>query len=404
MKKLIIILPVLFLIFTSCDTTDPKPPEEKPPGYQEDIPWPSLADSPWPMFRADPQNTGRSRHQIMNSNFSIASSINSSNLYAGIVLSPNSILFNTSNPSTIYSFNKYPVTKNWEELIGFETNTAPLVTNKNIITTAQNILYAFDYSGDTLWTRRVIGNYVNQRSLNIDKKGNIYLVNEQTIYQFTQDGKLLNKLSNSNISRWNTTAFSPDGTTLYLVGEEVSLVAFDVKSFSIKWTFGINNKALTPSVDSYGNIYFLTFSDEGNSKLFSINPEGALNWEFNFNDQLNFVSPPQVIGKHGNIYFGLDTLYSVSFDGKFKWKIEIQVKENIIYRSAISEITIDATENIIVGTWDNRVIMVSKDGTIEHEVQLVNGRGLLPVVISDDAIYAPLYKGEGETGDIFILR
>ena len=29
---------------------------------QEHIPWPSLSDSPWPMYRHDPQGTGRSQY------------------------------------------------------------------------------------------------------------------------------------------------------------------------------------------------------------------------------------------------------------------------------------------------------------------------------------------------------
>lgn len=54
---------LLMLLLMSCKenpTTPSEPP--KPPGYQEDIPWPSLADSPWPMNHHDPQSTGRSRY------------------------------------------------------------------------------------------------------------------------------------------------------------------------------------------------------------------------------------------------------------------------------------------------------------------------------------------------------
>ena len=63
-----IIFPFIFFLLTfillslsSCETTEP--PDQnltRPPGYQEDIPWPSLADSPWPMNHHDPQSTGRS--------------------------------------------------------------------------------------------------------------------------------------------------------------------------------------------------------------------------------------------------------------------------------------------------------------------------------------------------------
>ena len=53
---------MLFLIsWSSCrKSTEPIGTEKPPPGFQENIPWPSLADSPWPMADHDPQSTGRS--------------------------------------------------------------------------------------------------------------------------------------------------------------------------------------------------------------------------------------------------------------------------------------------------------------------------------------------------------
>ncbi|MDQ7052033.1 MAG: hypothetical protein Q9P14_03725 [candidate division KSB1 bacterium] len=54
----------VMLLFAACRTG--APPE--PPNYydwrtepQETIPSPTLADTPWPMYRADPQGTGRTR-------------------------------------------------------------------------------------------------------------------------------------------------------------------------------------------------------------------------------------------------------------------------------------------------------------------------------------------------------
>src|SRR3990170_325545 len=65
MKKLITIIGALMIALTlvnfQCNENIVEPPPGNPPGYQEDIPWPSLADSPWPMYRGDPQNTGRSK-------------------------------------------------------------------------------------------------------------------------------------------------------------------------------------------------------------------------------------------------------------------------------------------------------------------------------------------------------
>ncbi|MDP2364134.1 MAG: hypothetical protein Q8M94_10235, partial [Ignavibacteria bacterium] len=59
---ILLILCTNIILFTACKDEITQPPP-KPPGYQEDIPWPSLADSPWPMYQHDPQNTGRSKYK-----------------------------------------------------------------------------------------------------------------------------------------------------------------------------------------------------------------------------------------------------------------------------------------------------------------------------------------------------
>jgi|GEM_PF-6619771 len=107
------------------------------------------------MYRADPQNSGRGRYPVKNSNFAIRNSINCSGLNAGVALSSNTIYFNSIHSSVLYSYDKNSLNKNWEMLIGYETITTPLIAANCIYTTAQNILYAFDLNGDTLWTRRV---------------------------------------------------------------------------------------------------------------------------------------------------------------------------------------------------------------------------------------------------------
>ena len=56
-------------------------------------------------------------------------------------------------------------------------------------------------------------------------------------------------------------------------------------------------------------------------KLYSINSEGAINWEFNFIANTLWDNTEPTIDYNGNIYFGADTLYSLSNSGKLRWKI-----------------------------------------------------------------------------------
>lgn len=222
---------------------------------------------------------------------------------------------------------------------------------------------------------------------------------ERTLYKFSPAGELLNQITSPEFSRMNATAFSPDGKTLYLRGENAGIIALDINNFDIRWTYGNSGNAISPVVDSYGNIYSLQFPDEQNNYLISVNSEGILNWKYEIDEWLNFIVSSPAIGKYGSIYCGADTLYSISYKGELEWKIEVE--------TGIAEITTDASGNVLIGTFDNRVLLISSKGVVLHEVQIPQaptGGGMLPIVVSDDAIYAPLYNGWDDNGDVYILK
>ena len=65
MKKSIIFLSFIsLLLITTCHKKSPtETPTVNNIHPQANIPWPSLADSPWPMYHHDPQSTGRSQYK-----------------------------------------------------------------------------------------------------------------------------------------------------------------------------------------------------------------------------------------------------------------------------------------------------------------------------------------------------
>jgi len=392
--KFFILLILTFLITTSCDLTDPKKDKPKPEGYQEDIPWPSLADSPWPMFMHDPQNTGRSKLEIPSNFTSIVNSIYCRNLLAGCVLGKDDFIFNSSNYSVLYSYNHLSLIKNYEKIIGSESLTAPLISKNNIYTSAQNIVYAFNINGDSLWSVAFNNTqFIYQRSLNIDRDGNIYVIANKTLYKINSDGKILNQLMINNIDLgFNTSAFSPDGKTLYVQGNTTSILAIDINTFSIKWTYGERENNIPPAVDCYGNIYLLLLDSDKRYCLVSLNEEGLLRWKFQHYENVEAGGYP-IISKYGDIIFGFDTLYSVSYQGKLNWKKS--------FPSKISSITTDCAGNLLVGTSTKEVVFLDKNGIIKSGIKLQHyGNDLLPIIFTKDKIFAPVYKG----GIIFVIK
>jgi len=385
MKKIIIIFAALLLIFTSCDTTDPKPPEEKLPGYQEDVPWPSLADSPWPMYHHDPQRTGRSKFEgpILGNVYKKIPALNME--ATPIVLINNILCFTTSSPDTIY---KYSVNGklDWKHKLQFSTHTTPVVDrDQNIYVSCGKYLYKFSNDGYILWKSELDNNSgIKSAALSIDKDGNIYIIGgDNIIYVYDGNGNILWSYHEPRLFKraFHAPSFSPDGKTIYLQGESVSLIALDVITQTIKWEFGENPLASAPLVDSQGNIYFTPSTYNGSYiTLFSLTESGDIRWSINLYGN-DYTSDEASIDKYGNIILGIgDTLYSISYNATLNWKSF--ASNNTVISSTINDIN----GNIFFTIWDpNRVVAFNKDGNKIWEIPIHNERLLYPPLLTADS-------------------
>ena len=91
---------------------------------QQHIPWPSLADSPWPVLRGDMQGTGRSKFIGPRTNNVIWRKDMPLGILYGPVIGYNDVLYmgeRALSPDTVNYF--YAVDKNGNDLWTFETST-----------------------------------------------------------------------------------------------------------------------------------------------------------------------------------------------------------------------------------------------------------------------------------------
>jgi len=180
MKKLITIIGALMisltLINSQCNDNVVEPPPGNPPGYQFDITWPSLANSPWPKHRHDPQNTGRSIYSGPKAgvlNWEIDSSFY---LNSELILDDNDNLYVVSSvdDAGLYKFNPGGLLEWWTEYsYSQKVATTPLITSSgNIIVADNRIIFSINESGDVNWSFNT-GNPLFVTGMNIDKEGNI---------------------------------------------------------------------------------------------------------------------------------------------------------------------------------------------------------------------------------------
>jgi hypothetical protein len=329
------ILVFLIGIILSCKDKITNPPDDYPPGYQHDIPWPSLADSPWPMNHGNPQNTGRSKlngpqigrvKKIIYTDFEVGSG-------AAVDKKYNIYFTSSGNPLLKAGLHKYDIKNDsLRQIISKITyHTTPLVNNEGTIYyLAYNELYAIDIDENIVWIFTTPeGLKAVTRSLNIGKNGYIYfLTTKSTLFCVDKFGNEVWRNRNSDFY-WHSDlfpVFSEDGDKIYITGSNTAIKSVNSLTGVIEWEFGSRPEfaSMSPLVDSYGNIYILSNKIDTTSMeqiyFCSLTKQGKIRWKFPIYKAIEY-SP--TIDKNGTISLANDTLYSIKYDGTLNYKLSL---------------------------------------------------------------------------------
>ena len=264
MKKIQSIWLLLLILFLNC--TEFGDEDDSINYTQEPIPWPSLADSPWPMFHGDPQSTGRFNGigpQIGEKNI-FFTTVDGSNFGSVVIGHSNRVIFASSynhdegtGVCWLYCLDsKGELLWRTNILNGFaygEIHSAPTVTSDSliIIPSPDGNVYCIDENtGDIEWTT-YIGEYL-YTSPGISKEGTIIvyqnnsLLNQNNLFALDIDGSILWTIP---VNIFTSMSFSPDGETLYLSGP----VAYNLNGEEL-WREELYQNVY-PCVDNDGNIF-----------------------------------------------------------------------------------------------------------------------------------------------------
>ena len=399
---------VIAVMLTSCEQNPTAPNEPpKPPGYQEDIYWPSLADSPWPMDHHDPQNTGRSQYGGPKIG-EIEWSLDSIFIVNSISVGADSSIY-VSTALGLYALKPDGQTKWFFEFPngGGISYSTPLVAADGTIYCSSNGItqnfYAVNANGTLKWQVNDINLKMN--AINIGLDGTLYFIQSGGILTaLSKYGKILWTYSDSRFYGGDNSglSISPDGKTLYLFTymEEGWLAAFDIESRTIKWNFG---DAISghPAVDNDGNVYLVANVDsiyEGVAALYSLDQQGRIRWSQPlYSGYAYFFSTP-IIDKNGNIYCGFDSLYSFDYNGILRWKKVLCTDCPLEYGIIRSPLICDDNGTVYVSIhYDDLVLKeitaFKTDGSILWSLMpSFYVRGLYSIVIGfENDIYYPNY-------------
>jgi len=331
------------LIFSSCNK---KSPTETPPANtihpQVDIPWPSLADSPWPMFHHDPQSTGRSQYVGPRKGKIKWTFKPNGTIYSAIVIGPDSVIYFPFNDGAEFLSGLYALYPNgkmkWKLQVPLESDTQPLITSDNTIFLvglssfkggAKRCLYAINPDGTV--KNKLVFDFEPYTCLNIGIDGTLYFNDESYLYAVSQQGNVLWRLAASHEFRSYNNALSPDGRTIYLFDyittHQISSIYAVGPDGQLKWSFpveGDQHATDSPLVDSEGFVYFGTFGISDSCGFYSLSPDGQLNWQYP-----GMFNGGATISNSGYTFFEIISsetkLISLDYLGDLRWQKENEV-------------------------------------------------------------------------------
>jgi len=318
-------------------------------------------DSPWPMFKYDVRNTGRSPYSTADNPgdnvwwFELERYIQGS----GVIDKEGVLYFIGGDDFYAIYPNK---TLKWSvDLVGWSLGSSPAIDENGTIYIGtfgyQSGFYAINSNGTILWKHPIDDTFsspviTNEGIIIFTDTNNWYIKaiypngtlkwkyktnhvvysspvigNDGTIYCGSHDTYLYALYPNNGTLKWKyktghwirvSPCISDDGT-IYVVSLDNYLHAVNPDG-SLKWKTSVG-AGTHPSIGPYGTIYC------GYGQLCAINPNGSVKWKYDVSGEIRGSSP--CISDDGTIYFGTNNgwFYAVNSDGAEKWRKRIGVCE-----------------------------------------------------------------------------
>ena len=368
-----------------------------------------LMTSAWPMFQHNTKHTGRSPYgksgnwYVIKWKFKIDGAVHSSP-----VIDNNGVIY-IGGWNDFYAINPNGTLKwTYEFRYGYVESAAAIDENGTIyFGTAygdDNSLFALNPNGTLKWKYRT-GNHI-QSSPVVGNYGTIYFgSHNRNIYAFYPNGTLRWKyetgdeveespaISDDGIiycdsDDHNLYALYPNGTlnwkhnigcrvgggptigddgTIYFGGVEEAAIYAVYPNGTRMWKISLGSNVISsPALAEDGTIYIAAYKAPSGAYIYSINPNGSINWRYEVEDEPISASP--AIDKYGIIYIGgwNGDFYALNPNGTLRWKIPTKGE---IWSSA----AIDENGIIYFGSWDTNLYAIEPIENEPPEKPIIEG-------------------------------
>lgn len=322
-----------------------------------------LADSAWPKFRHDLQNTGQSpysgpqmpgriskykaeaaivsspaigidgtvyfgTYHTLNGFFAIApyESLKWRGDSKGVIVSSPTVDVNgtiyigawSNLTHNFYAYNPDGSIK-WQKKRGYDIKSSPSIGSDGTIYfgSADGNFYALNPDSTEKWKYKVKSKYITYSSPAIDSSGIIYIgCWDSLVYAFKPEGPPPIWIYNTEGNIESSPAIGPDGTIyIGVIGNNRGLNAINSDG-TFKDIFDTHGNAFSSAAITLDKLIVVGSRDKN---LYAFNPDGSKRWNFPTGD---WVDSSPAIDAEGRIYFGsVDSfVYCLRPDGTLKWK------------------------------------------------------------------------------------
>ena len=333
-----------------------------------------LADSPWPMFRQNLNQTGVSPYITSGNNGQLRWSFTTGDvIYSTTAIGSDGTIYFGSFDNSLYALNP-DGTEKWKFLTGDHIHSSPAIASDGTIYVGSydHKLYAINPDGSEKWNFFTGDAILSSPS--IDSNGTIYVGSyDNKLYAINPDGSEKWSFTTGNDVR-SSPAITSDGT--------IYVGSFDYKLYAInpngteKWNFMTSYYIeSSPAIGIDGTIYIGSFDN----KIYAINTDGTEKWNFSTD---GIVASSPAIGTDGTIYVGSwdDKLYAIDPNGTEKWNF---ITGNNIHSSP----TIGSEGTIYIGSNNNILFSINPDGTQKWKFVASNFVTPSAAISSDGTIY-----------------
>jgi len=340
-----------------------------------------LADTAWPKYHRDLNNTGQSPYNGPQTNTTIWNYPTGAINYASPVIGTDRTIYIGSDNGKVYAINPDGTLKWTCNTGGKILGSAAIGADGTIyIGSYDKKIYAINPDGTLKWTYTTEG----------EIRGSAVIGSDRTIYVGSSDNKVY-AINPEGILKWTYTAgktidgslaIGKDGT-IYVGSYDKYLHALNPDG-TLKWKYKTwQFYYASPSIGTDGTIYTGSY---GSNNLYALNPDGTLKWIYTTGQTLGCTP---TIATDGTIYIGSYSsgqVYALNPDGTLKWTY---ATGSIFGSSALG-----ADGTIYIGSSDKKIYAINPDGTLKWSYTTEGTIYGSPAISADGTLYIGSYDGK----------